>query len=347
MRHWRQRFRLFALLMLCTAPLPASAQSSDPAAQLFKGKTLKLVIPTGAGGAYGLYGLLFAQHFGKHLPGNPAVLPEYRPGAGGMIAANYLYSVAPHDGSVIGIPLAPIILAKYTGGASAQYDVSKFLWIGRMANITRLLTVWHTSKVMKFEDLAHEESVAGTTGKGSETFINPALINHVFAAKMKIVSGYKGSAALMHALEQGEISVVSATWGNVEGNHADWMRDGKVRFVAQIGTAKLPQLPNVPLLADLAKNDADRQVIEFMSLVTSSVGYSVMAPPGVPDPIVDAMRKAFDATMQDPAFIADAKKRRADLDPADYKAVQADVNKAVNSPPQVFQRFMTALQASK
>ena len=116
----------------------------------FRGKTIRLVVPTGPGGAYGLYGLLFAQHFGRHLPGEPVVLPEYRSGAGGVVAANYLYSVAPNDGTVIGIPLAPIILGQYTGGSSAQYDASKFAWLGQMANITRLFTVWETSKVKRF-----------------------------------------------------------------------------------------------------------------------------------------------------------------------------------------------------
>ena len=135
---------------------------------------------------------MFAQYFGRHIPGEPAVVPEYRPGAGGVVAANYLYNVAPKDGTVIGIPLAPIVLAQYTG-ANVQYDASKFLWIGQMADITRLFAVWETSPIKTFEDLITQESIAGTTGRGSETYMNPALMNHVFGTKIKIVSGYKGS----------------------------------------------------------------------------------------------------------------------------------------------------------
>ena len=146
------------------------------------------------------------------------------------------------------------------------------------------------------------------------------------------MAGYQGSADLLLALERGEINAVSATWSNFTGNHADWVTQGKVRFLAQIGLSKLPGYENLPLLTDLAKSDSDRQLVEFMSLVTTSVGYSVMAPPGVPDTIVAALRQAFDATMKDPAFIADARKGHIDLDPADYKAVEAAVNKAIKSP---------------
>jgi tripartite-type tricarboxylate transporter receptor subunit TctC len=338
LRHWIAG--LLTLAAVGAAPLTVSAR---PAADLFKGKTIRLVVPTGPGGAYGLYGLLLAQYFGRHLPGEPAVVPEYRAGAGGVVAANYLYTVAPRDGTAIGIPLAPIILGQYTGGSSVQFDVAKFAWIGQIGDMTRLLAVWHTSKLQKFEDLASYDSIAGTTGKGSETFINPAIINHVFGTKIKIVAGYKGSADLLLALERGEIGLVSATWSNFTGNHPDWLEQGKLRFLAQIGLSKLAEFPNVPLLTDLAKNEPDRQLLEFMSLVTTSVGYSVMAPPGVPDTTVAVLRQAFDETMKDPAFIADTKKRRIDLNPADYKVVEAAVRKAVNSPRALFQRFMQAI----
>ena len=131
---------------------PATAQPAASIAEHFRGKTIKLIIATGTGGAYGGYALVFAQHFGKHVPGEPAIVPEYRPGAGGVVAANYLYNVAPKDGTVIGIPLAPIVLAQYTG-ANVQYDASKFLWIGQMADITRLFAVWETSPIKTFQDL--------------------------------------------------------------------------------------------------------------------------------------------------------------------------------------------------
>ena len=342
----RWLLRVFTVATLCATSNPAAAQSSDSVAEFYRGKTIRLVVPTGPGGAYGLYALLFAQHFGRHLPGEPVVLPEYRSGAGGVVAANYLYSVAPRDGTVIEIPLAPIILGQYTSGAAAQYDASKFVWLGQMANITRLFTVWESSKIKRFEDLATYDSVAGTTGKGSETFINPAIINYVFGTKIKIVAGYKGSADLLLALERGEINAVSATWSNFTGNHAAWVQQGKVRFLVQIGLSKLPGYESLPLLTEVAKNESDRRLVEFMSLVTTSVGYSVMAPPGVPGNIVAALRQAFDATMKDAAFIADAKKRRVDIDAADYKAVEAAVNKAIKSPQDLFQRFTRAIEGT-
>jgi tripartite-type tricarboxylate transporter receptor subunit TctC len=341
MLHWI--FRSVTLTAIFLASHLAAAQSSDSVAEFFRGKTVKLVVSTGPGGAYGLYALLFAQHYGRHLPGTPVVVPEYRPGAGGMLAANYLYSAAPRDGSVLGIPLAPIVLAQYTAASSARYDAAKFVWIGQMANMNRLFVVWETSKIKRFEDLTTYDSIAGTTGKGSETFINPAIINHVFGTKIKIVGGYRSSAELLLALERGEITAMSATWSNFTGNHADWVKDGKVRFLAQIGLSKLPGFEDVPLISDLANNEADRQLIEFMSLVTNSVGYSVIAPPGVPEKIVAAMRRAFDETMKDPAFVADAERRRLDLDPAEYKVVEGAVKKAIDAPRELLERFLQAI----
>jgi len=332
-------FAVASVLVTIAAP----AQPRRSAADLFRGKTIRLVIPTGPGGAYSLYALLFAEHFGRHVPGQPTIVPEYRAGAGGIVAANYLYTIAPRDGSVLGIPLAPVILGQYTGGSAVQYDSAKFNWIGQMSDITRLLTVWSDSKIHTFSDLATQDSVAGTTGRGSETFINPAIVNYVFHTRIRIVGGYKGSADLLLALERKEIGLMSATWSNLEGNRPDWIKEGKVRFLAQIGLSKVPGLDNVPLLVDLAKTDADRQLIEFMSLVTTSVGYSVVSPPGVPGDIVGALRTAFDDTMKDPAFIADANKRHVDLTPEQYRSLEAKVNKAIGSPPALFQRFLAAI----
>ncbi len=332
-----------AVASILVALVAAPAQSPRSVADLFRGKTIRLVIPTGPGGAYGLYGLLFAEYFGRHVPGRPTIIPEYRAGAGGIVAANYLYTIAPRDGTVLGIPLAPVILGQYTGGSAVQYDSAKFNWLGQMSDITRLLTVWSDSKIHTFSDLATQDSVAGTTGRGSETFINPAIVNYVFHIRIRIVGGYKGSASLLLALERKEIGLMSATWSNLAGNRADWITDGKVRFLAQIGLSKVPGLNNVPLLVDLAKTDADRQLIEFMSLVTTSVGYSVISPPGVPGDVVGALRTAFDDTMKDPAFIADAHKRHVDLTPERYQSVEAAVNKAIQSPPALFQRFKAAI----
>jgi tripartite-type tricarboxylate transporter receptor subunit TctC len=331
--------------ILCSVVAIASTVMAQPApsvADHFRGKTIKLNIATSSGGAYGSYALVFAQYFGKHVPGEPAVVPEYRPGAGGVVAANYLFNVAPKDGTAIGIPLAPIVLAQYTG-AKARYDASKFLWVGQMADITRLFAVWENSPVKSFADLKRLETVAGTTGKGSETYMNPALMNHVFGTRIKIVAGYKGSNDLMLALERGEISAVSGTWANFAANHPQWVSERKVRFVVQIGLRKVKGYENVPLLSELAANEDDRRLIEYMSLVTTSVGYSVIAPPGVPDEIVAALRSAFDATMKDPAFLAAAKKCCVDLNPATHDVVAAAVARAINSPKSLLERFIRAI----
>jgi tripartite-type tricarboxylate transporter receptor subunit TctC len=336
---WIFRTVCFLTAVLLSAS-SADAQSVD-VAKHFKGQTVKLIISTGSGGAYGGYGLVFAQYFGRHIPGQPAVVVEYRPGAGGIVAANYLSNVAPKDGTVVAMPLAPLVLAQQTGG-NVQFDASKFLWIGQMAEITRLFAVWENSPVKRFEDLRTREVIAGSSGRGSETYMNPAIMNSVFDTKIKIVSGYKGSNDLMLALERGEISAVSGTWANFAANYPEWVRDQKVRFLVQMGLRKVKGYEHVPLLSELAKNEEDRRLVEFMSLVTTSVGYSVMAPPGVPGPIISALRQAFDATMRDPAFLESAKKCCVDLDPTPYTTVEEAVLKAVNSPKSLLDRFIKA-----
>jgi tripartite-type tricarboxylate transporter receptor subunit TctC len=333
-----------SLIIAFAVPSLLSAEPAGPIAEHFRGKTIKLIIATSSGGAYGGYGLVFAQYFGKHIPGEPAVVPEYRPGAGGVVAANYLYNVAPSDGTVVGIPLAPIVLAQYTG-QNVQYDASKFLWIGQMADITRLFAVWETSPIKTFQDLLTKESIAGTTGRGSETYMNPALMNAVFGTKIKIVSGYKGSNDVMLALERGEVSAVSGTWANFAANHPQWVSEKKVRFIVQIGLNKVAGYEHVPLLSELAKNEDDRRLVEYMSLVTTSVGYSVIAPPAVPAPIVGALRDAFDATMKDPEFLAAAKKCCVDLKPANHGEVAGAVKRAIEAPRSLMERFIKVIRS--
>jgi tripartite-type tricarboxylate transporter receptor subunit TctC len=168
-------------------------------------------------------------------------------------------------------------------------------------------------------------------------------MNHVFGTKIKIVSGYKGSNHLTLALERGEISAMSGTWSNFAANHPQWISENKIRFLVQIGLSKIKGYEHVPLLSELAKNEDDRRLVEYMSLVTTAVGYSVIAPPGVPDPVVTTLRTAFNATMKDPAFLAAAKKCCADLDPATHDAVAASVARAINAPKSLLERFIKAI----
>jgi len=332
---------IVGLALLSAALLPAPSHATEDAAQFFSGKTVRLILGTGAGGAYGAYAILFSEYFSKHIPGNPSVVPEFRPGAGGVTAANYLYNAALKDGTMLGMPMAPVVLAQLTA-PSIQYDASKFNWIGQLAGLTRLIAVWNTSPVKTFDDLKTHETIAGDSGRGSETYINPAVINSLFGTKIKLVGGYTGSNGVMLALERGEVSLASGTWANFAENHPDWIRDHKVRFLVQIGSKKLAGYQDLPLLSDLAKDDDDRQVIEFMSLITQSVGYSIMAPPGVPSDRIGLLRTAFDATVKDRGFLDSARKCCVDLAPEPYTIVEQAVEKAVNSPQSILDRFMRA-----
>jgi tripartite-type tricarboxylate transporter receptor subunit TctC len=175
--------------------------------------------------------------------------------------------------------------------------------------------------------------------------MNPAVINAVFGAKLKIIDGYKGSGDLTIALERGEIGGMSATWSNLIGNHPSWLSEGKVRPIVQIGMKRLPAYDKVPLLQDLGRSPEERELIELMPLLTTAIGYSVIAPPGVPDDIVAALRTAFDATMKDPAFVADAGKRSAEIEPADHRAITASVARGIQAPKAQLERFTALIRA--
>src|SRR5581483_7707073 len=217
---------------------------------------------------------------------------------GGAVGMNYLYSVAPRDGLAIATPLAAVVVAQVTGEKTVKYDVSKMNWIGRTADSTQVLYVWHTVDARNFDDLKRTKVVVGSTGANSASTIIPYLLNYTFGTKMQVVLGYSGSAAFNLAVERRETDGVLTTWGNVSNNHAGWVREGKIRILLQVTYHRNPDLADVPMAIELAANDADRSLMEFMS-APAELGQSFIAPPDVPKPIVSALRRAFDDTMHD------------------------------------------------
>ena len=324
--------------VLTIAPAPAQTSLEDH----FRGKTVTVVIPTGPGGDRMANATPFMRFFGRHLPGNPNVVPSFMPGAGGAVGMNFLQSVAPKDGLTIATPLAPVVLAQVTGEKSVRYDTAKMNWIGRTADATQVLYVRGNVDVKDFNDLKSKKVVIGSSGPASASTIIPYVMNHVFGTKMHVVLGYSGSGAFNLAVQRGETDGALTTWNNVGNNYGEQGRNGTLRILFHVALLQNPELPKIPLAIDMAANDADRALIELMSS-SSEMGQTFVAPPGVPPHIVEALRKAFDATVRDPDYLAMMQKAGNSLNPMGGEALTKIVAKTIDTPQSVIDRYKTAI----
>jgi tripartite-type tricarboxylate transporter receptor subunit TctC len=299
------------ILALATFVPLAKAQS---VADFYRGKTIiyNLAVPDGA--SWGLYARTFIEHLRKHVPGNPTIILQVMPGGGGVAAANYIYNVAPKDGTVIGTPLSTTMVFAATDPKEVMYDPRRFSWLGSLAVVQDVISVWHTAPAKTIDEAKKVELIMGATGKGSNTFQDIALANNFLGTKFKPVRGYKGGAEINIAIERGEVNGRSTTWESWPGSQPDWLRDKKIIHLLQLGPRKLAEIgDDVPLLRDLVKDGEQRSIVDFVGL-SLTMGRSVYAPPGTPADRVAALRDALAATVKDPAYIAEAKKLALDTD---------------------------------
>jgi tripartite-type tricarboxylate transporter receptor subunit TctC len=335
---------LILLGVVFAIALAASPVLAEPSiADRFRGQTLRLLVPSAPGGDRALYPTVFAPFFGKHIPGNPAVQPVFMPGAGGSIAVNNAYSIAAPDGLTIVTPLVAVVAAQAIGDESVRYDVSKLNWIGRIADATRVLLMSRKIGASTIPELRGREVIIGSTGRVSETYLMPMFMNKVLGTKFKIVLGYQAAGKMNLAIEAGETEASITTWNDIRNYHLDWIREaGPMRLIVQIALQKHPELPDLPLLLDYAGNEADRDLIAFMS-ASSQMGQSYAAPPGVPAPVVEALRRAFDETMRDPAFIEKLHSAKIEFNPITGEELTAIVRKTINTPRSVIDRYKAAV----
>jgi tripartite-type tricarboxylate transporter receptor subunit TctC len=337
-----------AVLAVLTGLLASAyAQSSLAQASLeehFRGKTISVIIPTTPGGDRMANATPFMRFFGRHIPGHPNVIPQFMPGAGGAVGMNYLQSVASRDGLTIATPLAPVTVAQVTGDKAVKYDASKMNWIGRTSDSTQGLYVSRNAKAQTFADLRTNRVVIGSSGLASASTIIPYVMNHVFGTQMHVVLGYSGSAAFNLAVQRGETDGALTTWGTVSNNHGAELREGKIRVLFQVALARNPDLPAIAAALELATNDDDRAMIELMS-ASSEMGQSFVAPPSVPAPVVEALRRAFDATMKDPDYIALSQRAGNAINPLGGEALTTIVNRTLATPQRVVDRYQAAVSA--
>ncbi len=314
------------------------AQAQD---DFFKGKRIDLHVGTDVGGAYDAYARLLARHMGKHLPGNPTFVVRNMPGAGGMRLANHLYTAARQDGTEFGILNQGAPMSQALNEEGVRYDSRRMNWIGSTHSTVNVAFSWHTSPVKTIQDSHKRELIVGTTGAGSATSFYPELMNQLLGTKFKVVGGYVGQD-MMIAIERGEVNGRGAyNWANLR-DQTDWVRDKKVNILVQMGAERAPDLPDVPLMHELAKNEVDREVLEFVSL-SPSMGRPFVAPPGVPAERVAMLRKAFDATMRDPEFLAEAAASKLEIDPTPGNKLAEIVERTLRASPDTIKRAKQAM----
>jgi tripartite-type tricarboxylate transporter receptor subunit TctC len=324
---------LTSLAVLTAAPAAAQAPN-------FAGKNVTMIIGFGPGGGYDLWGRVVARHIGKHLPGNPSVVPQNMPGAGSYNAASNIYNIAPKDGTVMGIIARDAALGPITGASGARFDPTKLTWLGTPTTETNVCIAMNTDrvKVKTAEDLYTKELIVGDTGVGTGTHSYPKALNALLGMKFKIIGGFPSSSDVFLAMERGEVDGICESLDSVSGKRPDWLPQKKVTILFQGGEAPNPELKGVPFVNDLAKNPDDKIAIEFL-YAGQGIGRPFVAPPGLPADRVKMLQDAFSATMKDPAFIEDAKKQKLDVDPEDGEHLAALINKIYATPKPIVEKI--------
>ena len=316
-------FARAAVIAVVFASLPPSAAWPETVRDFYRGKSIELDINVSVGGGYDLYARMVARHLGKHIPGNPTILPKNMEGGGGMRLANWLYNVAPKDGTAIGALARATAFEPLLGNKSAQYDGTKFNYIGSANDEVSVCVAWHTSGVKTFEDAQQMQLVVGSAGVADDTYQYPALLNHMFGARFKIIPGYPGGNEINLAMERGEVQGrCSIPWSTVKATRRSWIEENKVSLLMQYSLGKHADLPNVPLVMDLAKTDEQRAILKLI-FGRQVMGRPFAAPPHVPKERVDALREAFMETMADKEFQAEAEKAKLEITPVSGERIES------------------------
>jgi tripartite-type tricarboxylate transporter receptor subunit TctC len=339
-----QPLSLICGLAVALALLPTSPGFAQAPAEFYKGKTIELDIGTSVGGGYDAYGRMLARNMGKYIPGNPAIVPKNMEGAGSMRLANHLYNTAPKDGTSFGTINRGTGFEPLLGNKGAQFEATRFNWIGSTNNEVSVCVAWHTTGITKFDDLLKRELVVGATGPSADTYQFPKIANAVLRTKFKIVTGYPGGNDVDLAMERGEVEGRCGwSWTSVKSLHQPWLDRKEINILFQMGLSKHRELPNIPLVIDLAKTDEDRAILRLI-FARQVMAWPYLAPPGTPSDRVDALRKAFMATMQDKDFLAEADKAGLEITPVAGEDIQKLVQQIYATPAAIVRKAAEFLQ---
>jgi len=318
-----------ALLAFAVAGSPATAED------YFSGKVIKFTVGGSAAGGFTLAARILARHMGKHIPGNPTMVVQAMPGAGGARMMAWLYNAAPKDGTALGAVLPFAVVAPLL--RKVKFDSAAFNWIGSITPMSEVSSVWHTSPAKTLEEAKKISIVMGTSSKLSSAYYIPAYMNALIGTKFTFVQGYRGGAPMNNAMEVGEINGRGSFYNSYLSTKMDWVRDKKIIHILQIGPP-IKGLDNVPNLRDFAKTERDKQIVRFLE-VPAEVGHGFCAPPGVPKDRVAMLQKAFAATMTDPGYLAEAGKTAQVINPVTGDKLQEIVDQAMKTPKSVIAEF--------
>jgi tripartite-type tricarboxylate transporter receptor subunit TctC len=333
-------------IALTAAFLAAGAARAQDAAEFYKGKTVRLVVGVGVGSGYDINARLLARHLQKYIPGNPTVIVQNQPGAGSLTMTNQLYAAGPFDGTVIGasfngLPTTPLL---QPGGA--RFEPTKLNWIGSTNRETQVTYVWHTAPIQTLDDVRTKEMIVGAQAPGSTQYDYPVLANALFGMKFKVITGYEATPKIHLAMERGEVYGTWANWSTLKAIGGQWLTEKKVRILVQWALRKHPELQDVPIILDWAKTDAERQALQ-LALARLEFGRPFFMPPNVPAERVTAIRRAFDATMKDKEFLAEADKLKIEVDPLSGEQVAELILQIYRTPADTVARVRAAMEVKK
>jgi tripartite-type tricarboxylate transporter receptor subunit TctC len=319
---------------------PGAAQS-DPVADFYRGKTVNLLIGVGVGGEYDLQARLVAKYIGRHIPGRPAVVPQNMTGASGLKMLNFLYNQAPRDGTAIGMVQNGFPAAQAIGRPGIQFDANQLRWLGTIAPVIETMAVWHTAGVQSIDDARKKDVVVGATARGGITYTYPALMNELLGTRFKIVTGYTGGNEINIAMERGEVQGRNNSWSSWKVTKQTWLKDKKLTVIAQAG-ARAPDL-DAPVIEQLVASEADRQLVDLI-MSGAALGRPMTTTPNVPEPRLQALRRAFLATMTDPDFVKEATALSIDVAPVAGETMQGIVARVLATPKTVAARAKPLLE---
>ena len=333
--------RTFALAGFAATALSAAPAAAQSVEQFYKGNTIAILMGTGPGGSFDLYGRTIAAHLGKHIPGNPQIIVEHMPGAGGAVAGNHIYGPGPQDGTKILLAHAIPIMEKMLGGKNIQFKTREMHWLGAFSAINQVMAIWHTAGVKTIDDLKTKDLVIGSFTNTHLTYQWAMLTKWVLNAKYKVITGFRSGNVNNLAMERGETHGWTPSWENLIGTRPQWLKEKKVDLLVQYTLGRTPEMKDIPTLLELAKPE-QREVVEFITSGTP-IARGMAVGPKVPKDRVEALTKAFAALMKDKAFLAECEKRQLDISPRTGAQVQALVDKIITASPELVARVKTAV----
>lgn len=326
-----------AVLALLSAGRADASSGAETAEGFFSGKTITIVVGFEAGGGYDAYARLLARHMGRHAGGANLVV-QNRPGAGSLVAANYLYNVAPKDGTAFGIVSSGVLFDPLFGNKAAQFEATEFSWLGSINREVSTCQLWHTAPVKHFEETRTTSVTVGGTGAGADSHLFPQTLNAILDTKFKIVSGYPGATSVFLAMERGELQgICGIYWSTLKAQRAEWLRTGTLRPLVQLALEKHPEFPEVPLVLDFARTPEERAALELV-FAPMALARPFLGPSGIPADRLAFLRRAFEATMKDPEFKAEAERLKLEVSPMYADEVVALLRRLYQTPAGVVER---------